>query len=86
MSAEIVNLRRARKAKLRSEKEQRAAENRVRHGLTKAERQAAEAEASRATSTHIGHLRDGADRRDIGKRRDSDASNSPREPDPSDEA
>lgn len=38
MSAEIVNLRRARKAKSRAEKEATAAANRVRFGRTKAER------------------------------------------------
>lgn len=85
MSAEIVNLRRARKAKLRSEKEQRAAENRVRHGLTKAERKAADAEASRITSTLEGHLLDGAQRRDIDQRRDGSETDASRGPDPSDE-
>jgi len=39
MAAEIVNLRRARKAKARKDKEARAAENRVRHGRTRAERE-----------------------------------------------
>ncbi len=34
---EIVNLRRARKAKARQEKEAQAAENRVRHGRSKIE-------------------------------------------------
>ncbi len=34
---EIVNLRRARKAKARREKEAKAADNRVRHGLKKTE-------------------------------------------------
>lgn len=39
MSAEIVNLRKARKAKARGEKDRQAAENRVLHGRSKAERQ-----------------------------------------------
>ena len=38
MTAEIINLRRARKAKNRREKDKRAEENRARFGLTKAER------------------------------------------------
>ncbi|MGI6245146.1 MAG: DUF4169 family protein [Pseudochelatococcus sp.] len=41
--AEIVNLRRARKARARSEKEAQAAENRLRFGATKAERTASAA-------------------------------------------
>jgi hypothetical protein len=39
MSADIVNLRQARKHKARAAKEQQAAENRVRHGRTKAEKE-----------------------------------------------
>lgn len=39
MSAEIVNLRRARKARARREAEAEAAENRVRFGRSKAERE-----------------------------------------------
>lgn len=38
MTAEIVNLRRARKAKARSQKEEAAAENRIRFGRTRAEK------------------------------------------------
>lgn len=38
MTAEIVNLKRARKAKARAEKEAKAAANRVRSGRTKDER------------------------------------------------
>ena len=44
MSAEIVNLRKARKARDRVAKEQRATENRVRFGRTKAEREREQAE------------------------------------------
>jgi|LNFM01.1.fsa_nt_gb hypothetical protein len=39
MSAEIVNLRKARKVKDRAEKDRRAAENRVLHGRSKADRE-----------------------------------------------
>ena len=38
MSAEIINLRQARKAKARAEKEKRAAENRASFGRTKSQR------------------------------------------------
>jgi hypothetical protein len=38
MAAEIVNLRRARKAKTRADAETKAAENRALHGRTKAEK------------------------------------------------
>jgi hypothetical protein len=43
MTAEIVNLRKARKARDRVEKEKRAEENRVKYGRTKAERERLEA-------------------------------------------
>ncbi len=39
MSAEIFNLRKARKARDRTEKEKRAEENRIKFGRTKAERE-----------------------------------------------
>ena len=44
MSAEIVNLRKARKARDRVAKEQRATENRAKFGRTKAERKREQAE------------------------------------------
>jgi len=44
MSAEIINLRKARKARDRVEKEKRAKENRIKFGRTKAERERASAE------------------------------------------
>jgi hypothetical protein len=44
MSAEIINLRNARKAKERREAEARAEENRAKFGRTKAERTATHAE------------------------------------------
>jgi hypothetical protein len=56
--AEIINLRRARKGKLRTEAETKAAENRVRFGRTKAERMKEEAEAERAITTLDGHKRE----------------------------
>jgi hypothetical protein len=43
--AEIVNLRQARKKKLRSEKERRAEENRAKFGRAKTEKQRTAAEA-----------------------------------------
>ena len=45
--AEIVNLNRARKAKARQEAQTTAETNRAAHGRTKAEKQAAKAEAER---------------------------------------
>lgn len=55
MSAKIVNLRRARKAKARAETAREAARNRVVHGRTKAQRRQAEAEAEREARAHDGH-------------------------------
>lgn len=54
MSADIVNLRRARKAKARAEKEQRAAENRVLFGRSKTERTISAAEKVRSLAAHEG--------------------------------
>lgn len=54
MSADIVNLRRARKAKARAEKEQRAAENRVLFGRSKTERTMSAAEKERSLAAHEG--------------------------------
>lgn len=45
--AEVINLRRARKAKQRAEEDLRAAANRARFGRTKASREAQGAEAAR---------------------------------------
>ena len=42
---EIINLRKARKGKVRAEKATEAAENRARHGRTRAERDREDAEA-----------------------------------------
>ncbi|GLQ57790.1 DUF4169 family protein [Devosia nitrariae] len=56
--ADIVNLRRARKQKARSEKEVTAAENRVRFGRTKAEREREEAQKTLANKRIEAHKRD----------------------------
>ena len=55
---EIINLKRARKAKARSEAEAGAAANRIAHGRTKSEKQQTKAEAD-AVSRHLdAHKRD----------------------------
>jgi hypothetical protein len=56
--AEIVNLRQARKAKARAEKEQTAAENRRLHGRTKADKQAEKAIKDKARRNLDGHKRE----------------------------
>ncbi|MBV9993162.1 MAG: DUF4169 family protein [Alphaproteobacteria bacterium] len=48
MTAEIVNLRRARKARGRAEKEREAEANRAKHGTPKSARDLAEARAQKA--------------------------------------
>ena len=53
--AEIVNLRRARKAKARSEKGKMAEANRVTHGTPKALRKLAEARKDKADQRLSGH-------------------------------
>ena len=53
-----VNLNRARKARARDEARRRADANALRHGRTKAEREARAAEAERAARRHDGHRRD----------------------------
>lgn len=47
--SQIINLNKARKTKARAQARIQAAENRVRHGLTKAERDLAKADAAKAT-------------------------------------
>jgi cell fate (sporulation/competence/biofilm development) regulator YlbF (YheA/YmcA/DUF963 family) len=66
--AQIVNLRRARKARTRVEAEQKAAENRVRFGRTKEEREQLAAEGELAARRVEGH------RREIAVSRDEDPS------------
>jgi hypothetical protein len=58
---EIVNLRRARKAKAKTEAETQAAANRVAFGRSKAERQATNAEQALEAQRLDGHRRDPAD-------------------------
>jgi hypothetical protein len=60
MTAEIVNLRRARKAKARIEREKEAEANRIAFGRTKAEKSATTAERERAEREIEGHRRDPA--------------------------
>ncbi|MBZ8135222.1 DUF4169 family protein [Afifella sp. IM 167] len=55
--AEIVNLRMARKAKARAIKEAAAEESRVRHGLSRAERLAADRVRQQETRHIEGHRR-----------------------------
>jgi hypothetical protein len=56
--AEIINLRRARKAKERGEREASAQENRRRFGRTKAEKAKEAAEREKAARTLDDHRRD----------------------------
>jgi hypothetical protein len=57
VAGEIVNLRRVRKAKARLETGDKAAENRRRHGLTKAEKQAEALKREQAERHIDGHRR-----------------------------
>lgn len=61
MSAEIVNLRQARKRKARAEKDARADENRILFGRTKAERKQTEFERRRDRAELDGKRREDAD-------------------------
>jgi hypothetical protein len=56
---EIVNLRRARKAQARCRDEDLAQENRIRHGLSKAERKRVEMTKAQAEKNLDGHKLDG---------------------------
>ncbi len=53
--AEIVNLKRVRKAKARGEKERAADANRAKHGVPKAERDLAKARAEKDAATADAH-------------------------------
>lgn len=55
--AEILSLSKARKAKARAGKEQTAAENRIKFGRTKAERQLEKAQETLETRRIDAHLR-----------------------------
>jgi hypothetical protein len=52
---DVVNLRRARKAKARTQSAEVAAENRVRHGRSKVQREVDDGEAARLARQHEGH-------------------------------
>lgn len=58
MTAEIINLRRARRAKARAEREREAAQNRAVHGRRRSERIKAKAERETETRRLDGHRRD----------------------------
>jgi hypothetical protein len=58
MPADIVNLRRARKAKARAEREKTAADHRVAFGRSKVEKQLTKAERERAARTIDAHRRE----------------------------
>jgi len=60
--AEIVNLRRVKKQRAREAAAQDAAENRVRHGRTGAEKAADRLEQARARRAHEGNRHDPASR------------------------
>ena len=62
MSAGIVNLRQARKAKARAEAERKADANRIAFGRGKSERKLSEAAAKLAERRLDGHRLGGADR------------------------
>lgn len=59
MPADVVNLRRARKAKSRDERGKEAAANSIRFGRTKAEKAKQTAETERVARRLEGHRRDG---------------------------
>lgn len=54
---DLVNLRQARKAKARQDKEKSAAQNRITHGRTKAEQLATAKEQTTTTKRLDGHKR-----------------------------
>jgi hypothetical protein len=58
MSAEIINLRQARKQRAREEKAARATGNRARFGRSKVEREREERSRARAEQALEGHLRE----------------------------
>jgi hypothetical protein len=53
--AELINLRRARKAKARAEKDKVAEANRVAHGVAKPVKKLAEAQVEKAAKALSGH-------------------------------
>ncbi len=69
MTAEIVNLRKARKAKARIDREAQAAENRVKFGRTKQERATSDANEALRLARLDQHRRDSQDHDDGGSNR-----------------
>ncbi|WP_319775600.1 DUF4169 family protein [Breoghania sp.] len=66
MTADIINLRQARKARRRVAKETEAAENRIRFGQSKSRKDKAKADADMAARTLEGHRLDKSGRDDDG--------------------
>lgn len=66
MTGEVVNLRRARKARDRAERETVAAANRVAFGRTKAERTVTTMEGARSARRLDGHLLESDDGQGVG--------------------
>lgn len=58
MSEKPINLRQARKARMRANARKEADANSLAHGRTKAERQATRTEQDRAARAHEGHRRE----------------------------
>jgi len=58
MAAPVVNLGKVRKAKAKAQKRADADRNAAFHGLTKAQKNAAKAEAARQDAQHAGKKRD----------------------------
>jgi hypothetical protein len=58
MAAEIINLRKARKARDRADKQRRAEENRAKFGRTKAERETSKLDNTRTVRRLDAHRRD----------------------------
>ena len=71
--ADIINLRQARKNKVRAEKERTAQSNRSRFGRTKAEKQQDAFEADKLKRHLDGHKRDAADLSAMDPARSNDA-------------
>ena len=62
--AEIINLRQERKRRARAAKAEKAAQNRVTHGLSKPTRETAQREQERDSKHHQGKRLDRDDERD----------------------
>ncbi|WP_395672989.1 DUF4169 family protein [Inquilinus sp.] len=61
---DVINLRQARKAKARADKETQAQENRIRFGRTGAEKRRDADAGDRGARTHDGHRIDGKNNQD----------------------